>query len=463
MEISQMKRREFLKTVAGTSLLSLSGSTSIVSAKTGPDSPSAGRSGDRPNVLFISIEDISPHRLGTYGNEICKTPNIGRVAGQGLRFDLAHCSAAPCCPSRASMLSGLRPETTGIFSNKDNWAKKLPSGSTIPEHFRAHGYEATRVGKIFHRGTRRDGKRIIFDDSERWSRVIPPHQGMPGRTHKRRPLRGQTDVVKKNKELRAQGKPRLGVPFLYGPSGQDPIEHTDGMIAEHAVRLLSERHEKPLFLALGFHSPHLPFTAPDRYFEMYPPEKITLPDNPPNDLDDAPVGIHKDHTRTFHDEHKWREAIAAHYATATFVDDQVGRVLDALEESGAADNTVVVVWSDHGFQLGEHFRWRKGDLFDHSAMVALLMKVPGVTMPGTMCKRPTESIDIFPTLCDVCGIPIPEKLEGIIRDFGLDLLGVVREDDAIQEFDLTGRPTFDLPADNPALGSAYRLFDRIVS
>jgi uncharacterized sulfatase len=368
---------------------------------------------EKKDVLFISIEDAGPHRFSIYGNEVCKTPNIDYIAKQGVKFEHAFASASPCNPSRASLLSGLRPETTGILRNGDDWSRILEPGSTMPEHFRDNGYETTRIGKIFHMGSRDEhGNRILYDDADRWSQIIDEDENIPPRIHEHRPLMGDTALLRRNKELQAQGKKRIRPPFLYGPSGLDPIEHADGRIAEQAVRFLKKNHDKPLFLALGFHSPHLPFTAPDKYFDMYPQGEIKLPDNSPDDLEDTPLSKHKDQD-VFNNKDKWREAIAAHYATITFVDDQIGRVIDVLKETGRLDNTIIVVWTDHGFQLGEHYRWRKGDLFDHAAQSLLIMMAPGVTSPGSVCERPVESIDIFPTLCDVTGIPVPSGLEGI--------------------------------------------------
>jgi len=398
-----MERRGFLKAasllVGGLSLSQ--GGSGTADAKSG-----------RPDVLFISIEDFSPHRLGCYGNPVCKTPNIDRLASEGLRFDLAHCSAAPCCPSRTSLLSGLRPETTGVFGNGDDWSRMLEPGTTMTEHFMANGYETVRVGKIYHRG---NGNRI-YDDTSRWNRIIEETEGIDRPRQAARAPRGPgVEYARKRAEARKKGiMLGGGSPFMYGPTGRDDLDETDGMLAEQGVRLLSQtRGDKPLFLALGFHKPHLAFTAPDKYFDMYPPEEMVLPKNLDTDVDGMPVDKSQLDEKNPHTLEQWREAIAAHYACLSFIDAQVGRVLDALERSGRADNTIVVLWSDHGFMVGEHFKWRKGQLYDHSVLVALIVKAPGVTRPGSVCKRPVESIDIFPTLFDLCGIPIPDGLEAI--------------------------------------------------
>ncbi|MCX7012202.1 MAG: sulfatase-like hydrolase/transferase, partial [Candidatus Sumerlaeota bacterium] len=301
----------------------------------------------KPDVLFMMIEGTPPTRHGTWGNPICKTPNIDRLAAQGLRFDLAQCMCPPCNPARTSLLLGMRPENTKTFSNGTDWRKLHPGILTMPQHFRQNGYETIECGKIFHGS---------FDTKESWDGSIPLNQGLPAPTHRRRALvgpdAGRIDEMKAAKrQEKAQGKAaergkaaaaakggggaaaaedddegggRGGVPFLYGPSGLDDIEEHDGMVAEQGVRVLGQPHDKPLFLALGFTRPHLPYSCPDKYFAMYPPEKIELPKNPVQD-------VPKSRDQTLVNDQTWREAIAAFYACLTFADACIGRVLDALD------------------------------------------------------------------------------------------------------------------------------------
>ena len=392
-----MKRREFLQ-----------GSMMLASGVVlGQEALPAAR----PDVLFLSIEDFSPHRLGCHGDPVCKSPSIDAFAASGVRFDLAHCSASPCNPSRTSMLSGLRPATTGITGNTGAWHKALKPGSTLPEHFAAHGYETVRCGKMFHAGN--SGK--SFGDKDRWTRIVAPNDGLPRIRSKRKPRLGPgIEYGKLRKEAAKRGEYlKGGSPFTYGPSGRDDLEEVDGRIAEQGIRILQEKQEKPLFLALGFHSPHLPFCAPQEYFDMYADVDVKLPKNPGSGPDGLPLDKTKTNKLNPYTVAGWKAAIVAHYAALSFVDAQVGRVLTALRESGRDKNTIVVLWSDHGFMLGEHFLWRKGPLYDHSSMVAMMIRAPGVTSPNGICTRPTESIDLFPTLCDLCGIPVPEGLEGI--------------------------------------------------
>ena len=356
----------------------------------------------RPDVLFLAIEDVSPHRFACYGNRVCKTPHIDRFAKTALRFDNAHTSP-PCCPSRTAVLLALRPETTKVFGNRDDFHKLCPNALTMPRHFRNQGYKTIRCGKIYH------GR---YEDDASWSRVISPSEGLAARTHKRRPPRGPGALFAKElRELRKKG--RGGSSFSYGPSGLDDLEETDGRIAEQGIRVLRATRDKPLFLALGFHKPHLPFIAPDKYFAMYPADKMEIPRNPGSDENGMPPKGRKLNKLNPHTPEQWRGAIAAHYACLSFIDAQVGRVLDALEKTGRANDTIVFLWSDHGFMLGEHYLWRKGPLREHSTRVALLVRAPGVTKPGTVCTRPVESMDMFPTMFDLCGVPIPEGLEAI--------------------------------------------------
>ena len=391
-----MDRRRFLKTggaVLGAAALS----------RVGLAQPAR----QRPDVLFIAIEDVSPHRFGCYGNTVCKTPYMDRFAAQGLRFTEAH-TIPPCCPSRTQLFLGLRPETTKVHGNRDDWRKLIPDAVPLPQHFRTHGYETVRCGKMFHGGSGRGA----FETPACWGRVVSPREGMPKRKHTRRPPHGPgVEYSKRRREARKQGKDLPGgSPFTYGPSGLDDMEEVDGMVAEQGIRLLNAKQDKPLLLALGFHATHLPFIAPDRYFEPYPAQDMVLPKNPGSDANGMPTKG-KLNPLNPHTPEQWRDAIAAHYACLTFIDAQVGRVLEALDKSGRGENTIVVVWSDHGFMLGEHFMWRKGALRDESTMCALMMRAPGVTTAGSVCQRPVESIDIFPTLLDLCGVPMPERLE----------------------------------------------------
>jgi iduronate 2-sulfatase len=362
----------------------------------------------QPNVLYISIEDIAP-LMGCYGHPIVKTPNIDALAGRGVVFHNAHCQVAVCNPSRASISSGLRPETTGVFNNSVDWRRRLPEGHrTLPEFFRDHGYETVNCGKIHHH------QRYFKDASEEaeareqrmWTRKLKA----PSKPSRRKPVGPKAP------------RPDWLAPDDYivrslkwGPTGLDDTEQRDGATAAAVASFLKEDHKKPFFMAVGFHSPHYALHAPDKYFEMYPWQSIRLPENPSDDLDDVPVDLPHFNTT----DHRWldddeeRQEIAAYYACISYVDTCVGLLTAALDEAALTDNTIVCLWGDHGMHTGDHFLYRKYTLFESSARVPLVITAPEVAKAGTACKRPTELIDMYPTLADLCGLDVPEGLEGI--------------------------------------------------
>ncbi|MCL5743259.1 MAG: sulfatase [Acidobacteria bacterium] len=359
---------------------------------------------ERPDVLFIAIEDIQTC-LSSYGNRVSKTPNIDALAARGMRFDYAGCAYPLCNPTRSSLLTGLRPPTTGIRGNEQDWNEKLAPGTTLPECFRAGGYETIRVGKIFHAGN----KGRVFDDRARWNRVVDEREGLAKPN-----LKGNWQPRFLYDQLSAKERAKVydQRAWEWGPQGEDDLDGADGGTAEQAVRILSAKHEKPLFLALGFHRPHLPLRAPRKYFDMYPPQNIPLPDYPADDLSDVPHRYSLANHKTFTDE-KRREAIAAYYACVAYVDACVGRVMRALRDTGRDKNTVVVLWGDHGFHLGEHLLWQKMTLFEESCRVPFMIVAPGVTKPGSVCRRPVECVDLFPTLAELCSVKTPGNLESI--------------------------------------------------
>lgn len=388
-----MNRRAFLK-ASGAAI----GSLTIAPALVGKAFAQATNpaTADKPDVLFIAIEDVSPHRFGCWGG-IAKTPNIDRLASQSLRFDLAHTMCPPCNPSRTSLFLGLRPETTTVYSNTDDWRQKWSERVTMPQHFANSGYETARVGKMYHSEFEHDASWTKILDYGRVSRKTPAVG--PGMKYGGKNNPGDA----KNPDGTPSKQP-AGAPFLYGPSGLDDLKDQAGLAATKAIEELAVAHDKPLFLAVGLQNTHLPFSAPDKYYAMYKPEDMVVPQDIEEDIKDIPdtpdLADHNDMTLR-----EKQEAIAGHLASLSYVDSQVGRIIEGLEKSGRADKTIVVLWSDHGFLLGEHGQWRKGALYDEGVMVALLMKAPGLTQPGSVCKRPVESVDIFPTLFDLCNLP----------------------------------------------------------
>ena len=263
----------------------------------------------------------------------------------------------------------------------------------MPMHFRRHGYDTIRIGKMFHGQWEHDAS---------WTQIIPELHDPKAVRPKKKPIGPAKPPGNKSRKDNLR----------WGPTGNDPKNDRDGQIAEQAIRFLKKARGRPFFLGVGFHCPHLSFCAPDRFHEMYPPEKIRVPENPSDDLKDTPIsGPHPDTQRLSADE--WRQVISAHYAAISYTDWCIGRILEALRQTDRDGDTIIIVWSDHGFMLGEHFLWRKVDLYEESARVAFIWKVPGLTPKGAHCERVVESIDVFPTLFDLCNVPQPETIQGI--------------------------------------------------
>ncbi len=352
------------------------------------------------NVLLIAVDDLNT-ALGTYGHPVVKTPNIDRLAARGVRFDRAYCQYPLCNPSRTSVLSGRRPDTTRVFDNTTPPRAHLGDVVLLPEHFKKNGYFTARVGKIAHGAFEKDVK---WDVSE--SRAGAPGGGA-GAGEARRPARAQA---------RAQGGKGQGggaAAIQWQATNNKDEDEPDGRVARRIAQLLEQNKDKPFFISAGFHKPHLPFVAPKKYFDLYPPEKITLPPGPADDRKDVPEIAF---TRGPGDDtlagDKKRQAIAAYYACVSFMDAQVGVILEAMDRLKLWDNTVVVFWGDHGFHLGEHGGlWRKMTLFEEVDRVPLLVAAPG-RKGGVASPRLAELVDLYPTLAELCGLAGPGGLEG---------------------------------------------------
>jgi len=385
-----MNRRDFLKlTAAGSAMAGLS-SLGCFAQTAVP----AVRTNSKRNVLFIAIDDLNDWVGCLGGHPDVKTPNLDRLAQRGVIFTNAYCSAPACNPSRASLLTGVLPSTSGVYSNRQPWRKALSNAVTLPQHFMANGYRAVGGGKIFHGG---------FPDPASWQDYFPSQE-------KNRP----TDPVPANRPV--NGIPKTGH-FDWGPLDVSDEKMGDGKVANWAIEQLGKKHDKPVFIGCGFFRPHLPWYVPRKYFDMYPADKVTLPDINENDLADIPpIGKkfakpERDHKSVT--EHKqWRKAVQGYLACISFVDTCVGRVIDALDKSAYADNTVIVLWGDHGWHLGEKLHWRKFALWEEATHCPLMIVAPGITRPGGKCHQPVSLIDIYPTLIDVCGLQKKNGLEG---------------------------------------------------
>ncbi len=372
----------------------------------------------RPNVLFIAVDDLNT-RIGCYGDPVAKTPNLDRLARSGIRFDRAYCQFPLCNPTRVSLLLGRYPTTTETidFSRpallEKDWV-------TLPQHFRQSGYEVQLLGKIFHYPEPKPwsaGEEAVRKEQEVHRRMIAdltrwePYRTLaPPPTRWVEMLRTWANVFRPaNEQIDAEAKTK------------DYEWPADVKNAGQAVQLLEQwaRSDKPFFLGVGFYKPHVPLVAPQRFFDLYPPEKMPLPEDfapTPTADNSVPRYALRYNLDLFYEERptpeKARQAIAAYYACVSFVDDQLGRVLDALQRLGLRDNTVIVLWGDHGWHLGEKGMWAKGTLFDVSARVPLVIVDPRKKTAGRGCPRTVEFLDIYPTLVELCGLAMPPGLEG---------------------------------------------------
>ena len=371
----------------------------------------------QPNILLICLDDLKP-TLGCYGDALAVSPNIDRIAAQGIRFDAAYCNQAVCAPSRNSLLTGLRPQTLGIYDLPTNFRKSRPDAITLPEHFKNNGYRAEGLGKIYHIGHGNIG------DDRSWS--VPIFRGK---------LTDYALEENKNPQGLTREEARFGnVPELKAgrlPRGAaveaaevDDDVYTDGQVAAEAVRRLANaaKHpDEPFFLAVGFLKPHLPFCAPKKYWDLYDPAKFELAKlkTPPEGTPDfAPttwgeLRQYREGPETGPvDDELARRLIHGYYAATSYADAQVGRVLDALEASGLADDTIVIVWGDHGWHLGDHGMWCKHTNYEQAGRIPLIVDLPGDAPAGAKSEELVESVDLYPTLCELAGLDLPYELDG---------------------------------------------------
>lgn len=394
---------------------SLSGFAALfVAALAGPFICHAGASSTaQMNVLFLVADDLRPE-LGCYGAKHIHSPNIDRLAARGLLFERAYCQVAVCNPSRSSFLGGVRPDTTGVLDNQHFLRPQLPDIVTLPQHFKKNGWHTLSLGKIFHHSEREPG-----DDSQSWSEPSWYH-GEPYRSWF---SKESNDAIKALKKLPPEKRPKImrGPPFEAADEPDD--SYSDGQTAMKAIETLGRLKAiaKPFFLGVGFHKPHLPFTCPRKYWDIYPADTIKLPGNyfPPKGVPEAAL-------------HNWYELrtyggvpakggitdemalnlIRGYRACISFLDAQVGRVLDELDRLGLRENTVVVLIGDHGYHLGENGIFTKMTNFELGTHAPLIVSVPGQKSAGQRARGMVEFVDLYPTLAELCGLPLPSHLEG---------------------------------------------------
>ncbi len=361
----------------------------------------------KPNVLFIAVDDLRP-QLGCYGDRGIHSPNIDRLARKGLKFEQTYCQQAICMSSRASLLSGYRPDKYGIYKNGPLY-EAVPDALSLNKHFQANGYETISIGKIYHHRS---------DEKAGWSRpAFHPHGEWEGRGY----LNEESKKIVREYTRNNPNANRKGMGPAFECADVPDNAYPDGICAEHAIKELNRLKDKSFFLAVGFVKPHLPFNAPKKYWDLYDEEDIQLPDNP-----FIPKGAPKEaltnwgELRGYHGmpekgdmpDHLTRQLIHGYNACVSYTDALVGKLLDELDRLGLSENTIVILWGDHGWKLGEHSMWCKHTNFELDTHVPMMIHVPGMKTAGQSTSALTEYVDIYPTLCELCGLELPEHLEG---------------------------------------------------
>src|SRR5687767_10068839 len=367
----------------------------------------------KTNVLFIAVDDLRP-QLNCYGQSQMKTPNLDALARSGLLFNRAYCQQAVCSPSRTSLLTGRRPDSTKVYDLETHFRDTIPDVVTLPQHFKANGYHTQSFGKIYHGG---------LDDKVSWS---VPHTPAPGAAYADRKI--LANIQADREKAKAEGlkgralNRRVKGPPLEIADVSDDSKLPDGATADNAIGVMRDVKDKPFFLAVGFVKPHLPFVAPKKYFDLYPLESIQLPPDMrrPKDAPDfattdwgelrAYDGMPKSGPVP---DQQAKELIRAYYAATSYMDAQVGRLLAELDKLGLAQNTIVILWGDHGWHLGEQGSWCKHTNFENATRAALMIRAPGHhKQPGAKTDALVEFVDIYPALCELAGLKLPDGLEG---------------------------------------------------
>ena len=418
--LTTISRRRFMRlAAAGAALGTVPGCGLLSEAHT---------ANERPNVLFIAVDDLRPE-LGCYGTSGAKTPHIDRLAARGMTFNRAYCQQAVCNPSRASLLTGLRPDTIRVWDLRTDFRNNLPDAVTLPQHFKQNGYHSVGIGKIYHN---------TLPDRLSWSEPKLHVDGYPFDPDAVYCRPENIELQEKRKaKIVAQGRAeryidRLGQWYLKTVATEccdvPDNAYYDGAQTDVAVEKLGElaTRSEPFFFGVGYYRPHLPFNAPRKYWDMYDRDEIALADNdflPHN----APV-MAINNMRELRGYSDFRNATIPHdgpltedrarllrhgyLASVSYIDAQIGRLLDTLDRLGLSENTIVVLWGDHGWKLGEHRSWGKMTNYEIDTRVPLIVSAPGASAQGGASDRLVEFVDIYPTLCDLASLAIPAELEG---------------------------------------------------
>lgn len=453
MKAKKLSRRTFLKEAGAGALAApllpavVGGAAVNANASPTPGFPMIQSGAARKrNVLFISTDDCC-NRLGIYGGAI-KTPNLERLSRSCVRFDRAYNQYPWCSPSRTSLLTGLAPDTTKVYDLSTHFRQTFPDLVTLPQAFLNNGYFTARAGKIYHYGNPNQIGTAGLDDPPSWNETANPagvdHVKEQALLTDFTPQRTQ-GFLRLLREMRGRGssRGRGGTPFgprcwttagnpqgahvagtgmwgssiAFHDSSSNPALHTDYLVADAAIAMLEKRRMQPSdpwFIGVGFYKPHVPWIVPSQYFDMYPLKDVQVTPFSESEMTIAPRWAY------FTEPANWgmtveqrRQAIRAYYAAGSFLDSNVGRVLDALQRLGLAENTTIVFWADHGWQLGEHGQWEKQTLFEPAARVPLMIGGAGVEAKGHGCPRTVEHLDLYPTLTELCGLQgAPSNLQG---------------------------------------------------
>jgi iduronate 2-sulfatase len=356
---------------------------------------------ERPNVLLILVDDLKP-TLGCYGDAAAKTPNIDRLAARGMRFDLGYCNQAVCAPSRFTLMLGSHSTSTGLYGLGSALRKLIPAAITMPQHFAKHGgYRTESVGKVFHVGHGNEGDPSSFSVPPFKDKVI---EYLDFESTEGGQLTREEALFTNQKLDQIKSLPR-GAAFE-SPDVKDD-DYADGRVAAETMKRLQAAQERrkqdgrPFFIAAGFVRPHLPFSAPKKYWDMHDPQKLPMPtfeEHPAN----SPKVAHKRGGEIIaYKPATTRELIHGYYASTSFIDAQIGKVVDELDRLGLTENTIIVLWGDHGFHLGDHGIWTKHTNYEQANHIPLLISAPGITKPNSSTRQLTESVDIFPTLAEL--------------------------------------------------------------
>ena len=367
-----------------------------------------------PNVLFIAIDDLNDWVgfMGGYPGQV-HTPNFDRLAVRGTAFLNAHTASPVCCPSRAAVMSGQLPSTSGIYGNRHWWKPNLPDLVTIPGHFKSNGYTTAGAGKIYHHT-------YGNNPPENWDTFQPLAFHDNAFAYDDLQRYGLAEAVETPSEFPFSGVTLYSKEVDWGSFDKPEEEFDDARAAQFCIDFLKEKQDRPFFLACGIFRPHMPWYFPKEYLEFYPLDEIVVPEDIPEDLEDLPEAGRKLALRKYVDLKKtrdagqWTTAIQHYLASISFADAQVGRVLDALDRSPYADNTIIVLWSDHGWHLGEKQHWHKRTLWEEGTRIPMIVVAPGEGKAGQTSKQPASTVDLFPTLIELCNLNTPnQSLDGL--------------------------------------------------